>query len=111
MVEVNGISTVTGADGAWHMKAVQTSDVVNIVYSRQGYITRTTTVDAGYFNTHYSYSENVTLEKQFVTLSGVVTNERTGAPVAGATVLIAGTEISAITEATGLSEEQIKNLQ
>ena len=100
-VEVNGISTVTGADGAWHMKAVQTSDVVNIVYSRQGYITRTTTVDAGYFNTHYSYSENVTLEKQFVTLSGVVTNERTGAPVAGATVLIAGTEISAITDESG----------
>ncbi len=100
-VEVNGISTVTGADGAWHMKAVQTSDVVNIVYSRQGYITRTTTVDAGYFNTHYSYSENVALEKQFVTLSGVVTNERTGAPVAGATVLIAGTEISAITDESG----------
>lgn len=100
-VEVNGISTVTGADGAWHMKAVQTSDVVNIVYSRQGYITCTTTVDAGYFNTHYSYSENVTLEKQFVTLSGVVTNERTGAPVAGATVLIAGTEISAITDESG----------
>lgn len=100
-VEVNGISTVTGADGAWHMKAVQTSDVVNIVYSRQGYITRTTTVDAGYFNTHYSYSENVTLEKQFVTISGVVTNERTGAPVAGATVLIAGTEISAITDESG----------
>ena len=100
-VEVNGISTVTGADGAWHMKAVQTSDVVNIVYSRQGYITRTTTVDAGYFNTHYRYSENVTLEKQFVTLSGVVTNERTGAPVAGATVLIAGTEISAITDESG----------
>ena len=30
-VEVNGISTVTGADGAWNMKAVQTSEAVNIV--------------------------------------------------------------------------------
>ena len=100
-VEVNGISTVTGANGAWNMKAVQTSDAVNIVYSRQGYITRTTTVPAGYFNTNYSYSEKVTLEKQFVTLSGVVTNDRTGAPVAGATVLISGTDISVTTDASG----------
>ena len=100
-VEVNGISTVTGANGAWNMKAVQTSDAVNIVYSRQGYITRTTTVPAGYFNTNYSYSEKVTLDKQFVTLSGVVTNDRTGAPVAGATVLISGTDISATTDASG----------
>ena len=100
-VEVNGISTVTGANGAWNMKAVQTSDAVNIVYSRQGYITHTTTIPAGYFNTNYSYSEKVTLEKQFVTLSGVVTNDRTGAPVAGATVLISGTDISVTTDASG----------
>ena len=100
-VEVNGISTVTGADGAWHMKAVQTSDAVNIVYSRQGYIARTTTITAGYFNTNYSYRENVTLEKQYVTLSGVVTNERTGEAVAGATVMIPGADLSATTDANG----------
>ena len=100
-VEVNGVSTVSGADGGWHMKAVQTSDSVNIVYSRQGYNTLTTTISAGYFDTNYSYSENVTLEKQTVSLSGVVTNDRTGAPVAGATVSIFGTDISVVTDENG----------
>ena len=100
-VEVNGISTVTGADGAWSMKAVKTSDAVNIVYSRQGYISHTTTIPASYFDTNYSYSEQVTLEKQTVTISGVVTNDRTGAPVVGATVSIVGTEISVITDDNG----------
>lgn len=100
-VEVNGISTVTGANGAWSMKAVRTSEAVNIVYSRQGYVSYTTTIPAGYFDTNYDYSENVTLEKQTVTLSGIITNDRTGAPVAGATVSISGTDVSVLTDENG----------
>ncbi|MBO5716157.1 MAG: carboxypeptidase regulatory-like domain-containing protein [Clostridia bacterium] len=100
-VEVNGISTVTGADGAWYMKAVKTSDAVNIVYSRQGYVSYTTTIPAGYFDRNDSYSEIVTLEKQTVTLSGIVTNDRTGAPVVDATVSISGTDISVPTDENG----------
>ena len=100
-VEVNGISTVTGANGAWNMKVARTSDAVNIVYSRQGYTSYTTIIPAGYFDTNYDYSENVTLEKQTVTLSGIVTNDRTGAPVVGATVSISGTDIAVITDENG----------
>ncbi len=100
-VEVNGISTVTGADGAWSMKVTSTSEAIDVVYSRQGYISKTTTIPAGYFDTNYSFFESISLNKQTVSLSGTVTDDETGAPISGATVTVVGTELSATTDANG----------
>ncbi len=100
-VEAGGISTVTGADGAWALKIAATGDAVSIVYSRQGYVAKTTVVPAGYFNTNYAFSENITLAKQAVKVSGTVTDNTTGAPIEGVSVTVVGTELSAVTDGAG----------
>lgn len=100
-VAVGSTSTTTGADGGWTMKVPASSEAMQIVYSCQGYVTKTTDIAAGYFDTHYSYYDNVTLELQKVTVSGTVKDSDTGAAISGATVTIAGTAITATTNEKG----------
>lgn len=68
---------------------------------RQGYLTKTTEIPAGYFDTHYSWSENVTLESETVLLSGKVTDSVTGTAIKGVTVSVNGTDLTTVTDAEG----------
>ena len=100
-VAVGEYSTTTGTNGAWSMKVPAGSDKMEVVYSRQGYLTKTTEIPAGYFDTHYSWSENVTLESETVLLSGKVTDSVTGTAIKGVTVSVNGTDLTTVTDAEG----------
>ncbi len=74
-VTANGVSTTSNGSGDWSMNVPVTSEAVEVTYSGLGYVTKTTTIEAGYFDDHLSWSETVTLEKQTVTITGTVTDE------------------------------------
>ncbi len=99
-VEIGEFSTVTGAQGGWSLRIPATNEEIDIVYSRLGYLSHTTTVEAGYFATNQSYEENVELELQKVSVGGTVVDE-VGKPIANANVEISGSDLSAITDANG----------
>lgn len=100
-VSVGESSTTSGADGSWNMKVPATEEAVRIAYSCLGYESKTTEIEAGYFNTHYDFRETVTLSEQRVSLTGTITDEKTGKALAGVVVRVAGTDISATTGADG----------
>lgn len=100
-ITVVDYATTSGADGSWNLKVPATSEAMSIVYTCQGYEPKTTTIEAGYFDTNYSFRETVELETQRVSVSGKVTDKDTGAGIANATVSIVGTDISATTDAEG----------
>ncbi len=100
-VTASGNTTTTDGKGDWSMRIPMTEEAVEISYSCKGYVGKTTTVPAGYFNTSGKYTENVTLQLQLVTLCGTVTDSQTGAPIEGVTVTVTGTSFSATTNADG----------
>ena len=100
-VEGTDYAVTTGANGAWNMRIPATANAINLVYSIQGYQTQTTQIAAGYFDTHYAFSENVTMQEQSASVSGTVTDSVTGDPVEGVTVTVVGTQITATTNASG----------
>lgn len=100
-VTVGDYTTTTGSNGAWSMKVPASSGKMEIVYTRQGYSTKTTEIPAGYFDSSYSFTDNVTLELQEVAVTGTVTDEDTGAGVEGVTVSIVGTKLTTTTDADG----------
>lgn len=100
-VTVGDYSTTTGSSGSWNLKVPSTKDAVSIVYSCLGYVTKTTTIQAGYFSTHYSYYDNASLEKQYVSISGSIKDKDTGAALVGAKVSVSGTDLVATTDENG----------
>jgi len=100
-VEALGVSTTTAANGSWSMMIPQTSEAVVITYTRQGYVPYTTTIEAGYFDSNYSFRESISMAEQFVGISGLVLDSESAEPVEGATVSIVGSEISVVTDASG----------
>ena len=100
-VTASGNTTTTDGKGDWSMRIPLTEEAVEISYSCKGYIGKTTTIPAKYFNTSGEYTENVTLKLQLVSISGTVTDSKTGAPIEGVTVTVTGTSFSATTNASG----------
>ena len=100
-VEAAGKATTTGNDGAWHFKVPATEEAVTITYTSLGYETKTTVLEAGYFTTHYSYRENVELNKQYATIRGIITDSSTGAPISGAMITVGGAAFAAYTNENG----------
>lgn len=92
-------SATTGSNGSWSARVASTSNEITVTYSALGYETKTTTIAAKYFDTHFEYSENVTLTKQYASISGIVTDSVTGAAISGVTVAIG--ETSVVTDAEG----------
>lgn len=68
-VTVGDYTTTTGSNGAWSMKVPASSGKMEIVYTRQGYSTKTTEIPAGYFDSSYTFTDNVTLELQEVAVT------------------------------------------
>ncbi len=100
-VRVGDVSATTGSDGAWSMKVPASSEKMEIVYTRQGYLTKTTEIPAGYFDDNYAFTDDVTLELQEVVLTGRVTDADTGAGVESVSVSVVGTALTAVTDAEG----------
>lgn len=86
-VTANGVSTTSNGSGDWSMNVPVTSAAVEVTYSGLGYVPKTTNIAAGYFENHLSWSENVTLEEQKVTITGTVTDEK-NTPLKGVDVQV-----------------------
>lgn len=95
-VQVGGQSALTNDNGDWSMNLPVPGGALEIIYSKQGYVTKKTVLENGYFDTHYNYNETITLEEEKVSVSGTVTST-TGDAISGATVYVKGTDISATT--------------
>ncbi len=102
LVSVGGQSVVSAQDGSWSIVIASTVNAVDVRFSKQGYVTVTKRIEAGYFETHFSWSENITLQEQKVTVTGTVTESDGVTPVAGVTVTIEGTEFTATTDENGV---------
>ncbi len=101
-VSANGVNATSGADGAWSMSVPVDANAVEVTYSKTGYVTKKTTVAAGYFDNADAWTENVTLQEHKVTISGKVTDQD-GNAVAGAEITIEGegASFTATTDASG----------
>lgn len=103
-VTANGKSTLSGADGAWSMNVPVTSEAITVTYEKAGYVTQTATIAEGYFNADNVTTwtgETITLEEHLVSISGTVTDKKTGTGIEGVTVTIEGTQWTATTVANG----------
>ena len=100
-VSVGSYAATTGNDGAWRFRIPFSSEEITINYSCFGYEPITTVLPAGYFDTHYNFSEVVSMKLQYATISGVITDSQTGNAIEGATVTIEGTETVAFTDENG----------
>lgn len=103
-VTANGKSTLSGADGAWSMNVPVTSEAITVTYEKAGYVTQTATIAEGYFNADNVTTwtgETISLEEHLVSISGTVTDKKTGTGIEGVTVTIEGTQWTATTDANG----------
>ena len=100
-VEAGENAATTGNDGAWFFRIPATEESVTVKYSCLGYESKETVLEAGYFTSNYSFYEVVELEKQYASVSGVITDSSTGAPVQGASVMISGSAYIATTNEKG----------
>lgn len=103
-VTANGKSTLSGADGAWSMNVPVTSEAITVTYEKAGYVTQTATIAEGYFNADNVTTwtgETISLEEYLVSISGTVTDKKSGTGIEGVTVTIEGTQWTATTDANG----------
>lgn len=101
-VKVGSATATSDKDGNWSIRVAASSASMVVEYSKVGYKSHTTIVEAGYFDTHFAFSENITLIQHLVTVKGKVTDSTTGAAIAGVTVETQnGTLRSVVTDANG----------
>lgn len=87
-VTANGVETTSAANGSWSMSVPVTSEAITVTYLKQGYVTQTQTIAAGYFNTVSSWTgDNISLAEEKVAISGSVTDSEQTA-LAGVTVTV-----------------------
>ncbi len=98
-VSAKGVKTTSGANGAWSMNVPIDTNAIQVTYSKQGYVSKTTTIAAGYFDGAAAWSEDVTLAEHKVTISGTVTDQD-GNPVKGVDVTASGGSVN-VTVKTG----------
>lgn len=100
LVSAGDTSNTTGNSGSYSFRVPASSEALTITYTALGYQTKQTVIPANYFDTHYSYWDEVTMEKQYATISGVITDSQTLAPISGVTVAL-DENTSATTDANG----------
>lgn len=85
-VSAGGNAVTTGNDGNWNFRIPTPSEELTITYTALGYETVTTVLEAGYFNTRFSYHDVISMQEQYATIRGVVRDSATGAPLSGVMV-------------------------
>ena len=94
-VSANGVTVTASGNGAWSMEIPYSANAITVTYTKYGYLTHKETIEAGYFDTHFSWSKSVTLEKKLITITGEVTDnseQHTTLKDVTVTVLIGGEE-------------------
>lgn len=101
-VKIGTLTAVTDKDGKWSLSAPVSEGTTEIIYSKAGYITETTEIEADAFKDTFSWSETVAMTERKVTVEGVVTDQD-GAPVEGAsvTLTVGGEQKTASTDKEG----------
>ncbi len=90
-------SATTDAQGNWTLVVPATDSALNVVYSKTGYVSKTTSIAAGALSGEYVWNDTVELEEHKVTVSGTVTDQDSAA-IEGVTVtLTVGSETKTTT--------------
>lgn len=110
-VSAGGGSAVTDENGDWVLWVSSSSATGEVVYGKQGYVSRTSAIGAsGWLSSSEWKDENVTLAEKRLTLTGSVTDRVTGEPISGVTVTVTGDGVNWETTTNESGEYTIANV-